>query len=321
MKQVRAFAPASVGNVACGFDVLGLALERPGDVVVARFREEPGVGIVRITGDGGRLPMDASRNAAGVAALGVLRVLGRSEGSPGLELELHKGLPLSSGLGGSAASAVAGAVAADGLLKGGLPRAVLLACAGEGESGGAGASHLDNVAPSLHGGICLVLPGNGGGQGARVVELPVPEGLSVAVVHPHIEVRTADARRILGDTVPLSAAVIQWGNTAGFVAALYRGDLDLLSRTVVDVVAEPRRAPLVPGFAAVQAAARRAGALGGSLSGSGPSVFALCPDLDTARAAGAAMSGAFRDAGVGSDVHVSPVDRRGARLLGEGEEP
>lgn len=320
MNSVRVFAPASVGNVACGFDVLGLALERPGDVVVARFRDEPGVGISDVTGDGGRLPRDAGRNASGVAAGAVLRRLGRAAVSPGVELNLHKGLPLSSGLGGSAASAVAGAVAANALLEGGLSRSELLVCAGEGESGGAGASHLDNVAPSLFGGICLVLAG-GEGEGPLVVELPVPAGLSVAVVHPHIEVRTADARRILGDTVPLAAAVTQWGNTAGFVAALYRGDLELLARTVVDVVAEPLRAPLVPGFAAVQAAARHAGALGGSLSGSGPSVFALCPDLQTATAAADAMAGAFREAGVESDRHVSPVDRRGSRLLREGEVP
>lgn len=314
MTEVRVFAPASVGNVACGFDVLGLALERPGDVVVARLRPEPGVAIALVSGDGGRLPREATRNAAGVAALAVIEALGRGPDAPGIELELHKGLPLSSGLGGSAASAVAGAVAADALLQGGLPRSVLLACAGEGESGGAGASHLDNVAPSLHGGICLVLPPRGG-AGPRVVELPVPEGLAVAVVHPHIEVRTADARRLLGDTVPLEAAVTQWGNTAGFVAALHRGDLDLLSRTLVDVVAEPLRAPLVPGFARVQAAARGAGALGGSLSGSGPSVFALCADSATALAAAGAMADAFRGAGVESDVHVSPVDRRGAHVV------
>lgn len=311
--SVRVFAPATVGNVACGFDVLGLALERPGDVVAVGPGERPGVEIVSVTGDGGRLPREAWRNSAGLAAAAVLRVAG-VEGSAGLRLELHKGLPLSSGLGGSAASSVAGAVAADAFLGTGLSREILLACAGEGESGGAGAAHLDNAAPCLYGGICLVLPGQGGGN-HRVVELPVPDGLSVAVVHPHLEVETAQARRLLGDTVRLGDAVLQWGNTAGLVAALYRGDLELLAATLVDHVAEPRRAALVPGFLEARRAAVEAGALGGSLSGSGPSVFALCSDLDTAARAGTAMAASFAQRGTPSDIHLSPVAPRGARLL------
>lgn len=310
---VRVFAPATVGNVACGFDVLGLALESPGDVVVVGPGGSAGVEIVAITGDGGRLPREADRNAAGLAARAVLRVAGAGAG-PGLRLELHKGLPLSSGLGGSAASSVAAAVAVDAYLDAGLPREVLLACAGEGESGGAGAAHLDNAAPCLYGGICLVLPG-GEDRSPRVVELPVPRGLSVAVVHPHLEVKTAEARRLLGDTVRLSDGVLQWGNTAGLVAALYRGDLELLALTLVDHVAEPRRAPLVPGFLEARQAALDAGALGGSLSGSGPSVFALCADLSTAKRAGQAMAARFSERGTPSDIHVSPVASRGARVL------
>lgn len=312
-RSVRVFAPATVGNVACGFDVLGLALESPGDVVVVQAGERPGVEIVALTGDGGRLPREAYRNASGVAARAVLRVAG-AEGTTGLRLELHKGLPLSSGLGGSAASSVAAAVAVDAFLGAGLPRELLLACAGEGESGGAGAAHLDNAAPCLYGGICLVLPGVEGGS-PRVVELPVPQGLSVAVVHPHLEVETAEARRLLGDTVRLSDAVLQWGNTAGMVAALYRGDLELLAQTLVDHVAEPRRAALVPGFREARQAALDAGALGGSLSGSGPSVFALCADLSTAERAGQAMVARFAERGTPSDVHISPVALRGARIL------
>jgi homoserine kinase len=311
--SVRVFAPATVGNVACGFDVLGLALESPGDEVVVHPGEHPGVEIVAITGDGGRLPRGADRNAAGLAARAVLRVAG-VEGTTGLRLELHKGLPLSSGLGGSAASSVAAAVAVDAFLGAGLPRETLLACAGEGESGGAGAAHLDNAAPCLFGGICLVLPGVDGGA-PRVVELPVPDGLSVAVVHPHLEVETAEARRLLGDTVRLADAVLQWGNTAGFVAALYQGDLELLGRTLVDHVAEPRRAGLVPGFPEARQAALEAGALGGSLSGSGPSVFALCGDLATATRAGEAMAARFTGRGTPCDIHISPVARQGARLL------
>lgn len=317
-EPVRVFAPASVGNLACGFDVLGLALERLGDRVVARLRAEPGVEITAITGDGGRLPRDARRNAAGVAAAAVLRAA-QAEREVGVALELHKGLPLSSGLGGSAASAVAGAVATDALLQARLPRELLLACAGAGEAGGAAAAHFDNAAPCLFGGICLVLP-PWGALPPRVVELPVPPGLALAVVHPRVEIRTSEARRMLGETVPLRDAVIQWGNTAGVVAALHRGDLDLLSRAMVDVVAEPVRASLVPGFHAVREAALEAGALASSLSGSGPSVFALCGDDATARRAGSAMREAFGRAGVEAELHLSGVDRRGARILGREEE-
>jgi homoserine kinase len=312
-RSVRVFAPATVGNVACGFDVLGLALAEPGDVVVIRPGAVPGVEITAITGDDGRLPRSAERNAAGLAARAVLRAAG-VERTEGIRLELHKGLPLSSGLGGSAASSVAGAVAADAYLGTGLSREILLSCAGEGEAGGAGATHLDNAAPCLYGGICLVLPARDG-LPDRVVELPVPGGLSVVVVHPHLEVRTADARKLLGDTVAMADAVAQWGNTAGLVAALYRGDLELLARTLVDRVAEPRRAALVPGLEAAKAAALAAGALGGSLSGSGPSVFALCPDLATAARAGEAMATVFRDRGTPCDIHASPVALQGARVL------
>jgi len=316
---VTVFAPATVGNLACGFDVLGLALERPGDLVVAFPGGKPGVTISGISGDGGRIPRAAERNSAGVAAAAVLQAAGAWE--MGVALEIRKGLPLASGLGGSAASSAAAAVAVDALLGAGLPPRTLLRCAGEGETLGAGAGHLDNVAPALFGGICLVLPGNGS-EDPVVVELPVPAGLSVAVVHPDIEMETREARRILGDRVLLSDAVAQWGNTAGLVAALYRGDLELLARTVVDRVAEPLRGPLVPGFQAVKEAALSAGALGCSLSGSGPSVFALCGDPDTARRAGEGMVAAFREAGgVGATLHLSPVARRGARVLAAGESP
>jgi homoserine kinase len=310
---IRAFAPATVGNVACGFDVLGLALDQPGDEVRARFREAPGVEILRIVGDGGRLPLDAERNSAGIAARAVLRAAGL-EGEVGVSLELHKGLPLSSGLGGSAASSVAGALAVNTLLGNPLPKGALLSAAEEGETLGAGASHLDNAAPCLLGGICLVLPG-AGNQATQVVELPVPEGLSVAVVHPHMEIRTEEARALLGDTVELATAIRQWGNTAGFVAALHRGDMELLARTVVDLVAEPKRRGLIPGFERVMAAARGAGALGGSLSGSGPSLFALAPSPEVALRAGAAMAEAFAAEGLDSDVHAGPVSERGARIL------
>lgn len=313
--EVRAFAPATVGNVGCGFDVLGLALEAPGDVVVARRAERPGVALAGVSGDSGRLPRQAERNAASVAARALLAAAGLAGGGaeePGVELLLEKGLPLASGLGSSAASAVAGAFAVDALLGLALPATVLLAAAREGERAACGAGHLDNAAPSLLGGIVLVRSA----EPLDVVPLPVPEGLAVALLHPHLEVSTRRAREVLPAAVPLADAVTQWGNVGAFVAALYRGDLDLLGRALVDLVAEPARAPLVPGFRAMQRAALDAGALGASLSGAGPSVFALCRDLAAAGRAAAAMKDAFTEAtGLACDTLVSPVARQGARLL------
>ncbi len=312
---VTVFAPATVGNVACGFDVLGLALEAPGDRVRAWTCPEPGLRIRSITGDGGQLPRQAHQNTAGLAALAVLD-LARERGAqvPGVELDLIKGLPQAGGMGGSAASAVAGAVAVDSILGLRLPRSILLQCAGRGEAEGAGAAHLDNAAPALYGGICLVLPPADSGP-PTVVELPVPPGLHVALVNPALRIPTADARAALGDSVPMAAAISQWGNTAGFVAALFRGDMELLARTALDHVAEPVRAALIPGFQRIRAEALRAGALAASISGAGPSLFALCPDAPTAANAAQAMVHAFRGEGVEAEGHVSPVAHRGAHVV------
>ena len=305
----RAFAPASVSNLGCGFDVFGLALDSPGDEVVVRAAEGSGVVSLAVTGDGGRVPRDATRNSAALAVQGVLDRLGSDAG---VAVELRKGIPLASGLGGSAASAVAGAVAANSLLGGRLDRTALLECALLGERKGSGANHADNVAPSLAGGFVLVLPG----RPPRMVELPTPAGLTVAVVHPAMEIETLGARNILGDTVPLAAGIRQWGNTAGMVAGLFREDWELIARCLCDAVAEPLRAKLVPGFEKVREAALGAGAAGAGLSGSGPSVFALCRGRAVAERAAAAMAAAFRDeAGLASDTVISPVNRVGARVL------
>lgn len=302
---VKAFAPGTIGNVGCGLDVFGLAMERPGDEVLALETAEPGVVIRSVTGEGGRIPTDADSNSAGVAAREVLQYLGVDNG---VALHLRKGLPLAGGMGGSAASAVAAAVAVDRVFAAGLPSDVLLRCALAGERR-VGGSHADNVAPALYGGFVLVR----GLDPPDVIELPVPDGLSVALVHPHQEVETRVARRMLGREIRLRNAITQWGNTAGVVAALFLEDWDLLSRCLVDVVAEPVRSSLVPGFYEMKQAALEAGALGSSLSGSGPTVFALCRDLATAHEVGLAMQEAHgRTTGAASDLHVSGVDRRGS---------
>jgi homoserine kinase len=308
--ECRAFAPGSIGNVACGFDVLGLALEGPGDEVWARKSADPGLRIESIEGDGGRLPRDVGRNAVGAAAQAVLDELGVEEG---VELTLRKGLPLSAGMGGSAASAVAAAVAVDGLLGSRLPEDALLRCALAGEEVATRTAHPDNVAPSLLGGLILVPSW----KPLRTIRLKVPRELAAAHVHPHLEVDTAAARQLLGDQVALADAVIQWGNTAAFVAGLYQEDWELIARSVEDRIAEPLRAKAVPGFHEVKKAALGAGALAASLSGSGPSLFALCRGRDRAETVGAAMVEAFASAvGLEADLIISHGHAPGARILG-----
>ena len=311
--MIAAFAPATVSNVAAGFDVLGFALEEPGDVVAAELADEPGVVIADIHGDGARLPREVSRNTAASAVQALLAVLGTTRG---IRLTIHKGLPLASGVGSSGASAVAAVVAVNELL--GRPASLdqVFRAAMAGERAGCGAAHPDNVAPALFGGFVLARSVDP----PDIVRLPVPAGLSCAVLHPHLEVQTGAARSLLGDTLPLQTAVRQWANLGALVSALHTGDLALLSRSLVDHVAEPKRAGLVPGFSQVKAAAVAAGALGCSLSGSGPSVFALAASLDEARVVGEAMASAFRDAGGGveADLWVSAVGTTGARVLAGG---
>lgn len=308
---VRAFAPATVSNVGCGFDVLGFAIEAPGDVVVAEPLDEPGVRLLGVTGDGGRLPRDAATNTAGVAARALLE--NRGLDGVGVGLRLEKGMPIGSGLGSSAASAVAAVRAVDALLGLEASREELLAAALEGERAACGAAHADNAAPSVWGGIVLVRAH----EPPDVVELPVPEGLSCAVVKPRIEISTRAARDALAPTVPLADAVAQWGNLGALVAALFTGDLELLGRSLVDRVAEPRRAALVDGFEAARDAALGAGALGAGLSGSGPSIFALSAGRREAEEIAEAMVGALAAVGVASDRWVSAVGCPGARILDE----
>src|SRR5580700_10446768 len=251
MRSATAFAPATVSNVACGFDVLGFALDAPGDEVTARLTPG-GVTIEDISGDGGRLPRDASNNTAGVAALALLAKLGDRRG---VTLAIRKGLPLSSGLGGSAASAAAAVVAVDAVLGAGTPIDTLIACALEGERLGAGSAHPDNVAPCLCGGFVLVRRPDP----PEVIQLPVPSGLMAVVVHPDLEIETARARAMLGTTVLLADAVRQWANLGALVHGLHRGDFALIGRALEDTIAEPRRASLVPGLAMIKRAAADAG--------------------------------------------------------------
>ena len=308
MDPVTAFAPATVSNVACGFDVLGFALSTPGDEVTARV-VSAGVHIDDILGDAGRLPRDAAKNTAGVAAQALLAAVGERRG---VALTIRKGLPLASGLGGSAASAAAAVVAVNGLFDLRASVETLVTCALEGERLGAGSAHADNIAPSICGGFVLVRRASP----PDIIRLPVPVGLTAVVVHPDLEIETAKARALLGDTVPLSDAIRQWANLGALVDGLHRGDFDQISRSLEDTIAEPRRAPLVPGLAVIKRAAMDAGALGCSLSGSGPSLFALCRNaVDADRVAAAMTAAVHAEIGGESQTYVSSIAPRGAHVV------
>lgn len=307
-RVVTAFAPATVSNVACGFDVLGFPMEEPGDTVSARLLPS-GVEIDDILNDGGRIPRQPEKNTASVAARALLDALGEKRG---VALTITKGLPLSSGLGGSAASAAAAVVAVNALVGGNASIDQLVAAALIGEGLGAGGAHPDNIAPAICGGFVLVRHPNP----PDIIRLPVPKGLTCVVIHPDLEIETAKARALLGTTVPIADAVKQWANLGALVDALHRSDFDQLARSLVDSIAEPRRAPLVPGLASIKKAAMDAGALGSSLSGSGPSIFALCRDRATADRVAPAMTAAVAAAiGGESQVYVSSISSRGARVI------
>ena len=315
-ESCEVFAPATVANLACGFDVLGLALQAPGDQVEISLAETPGVHLAQIWGDSERLPRNTEQNTATVAVKELLEHEGLE--SIGVRLKLTKGLPLASGMGSSAASAVAAVVAAKHLLDLDVGSEVLLAAAIKAERLVAGSGHPDNAAACLYGGLILARNANP----PDVIQLPVPEGMSVAVVHPRIELSTRDSRILLGKNVPLKRAVAQWANLGGLISGLYTEDWELISRSLVDHIAEPLRADYVPGFTTVKRAALGAGALGCSLSGSGPSVFALCRDRKTAEVVSQAMSEAFMEsAGIATDIYVSTVGGRGAYVLEEKTEP
>ena len=308
-RRIRVFAPATIANLGPGFDVLGLALTEPGDLVEAELTNGQGVEIVDITGDDGALSRDPRRNVASIAAADVLRRAGSSDG---MRLWLHKQMPLASGLGSSGASSAVGAVVANELLGGPLSRSELLLSAMEGERAASGTAHADNVAPSVLGGIVLVRSY----QPFEVVSLPTPPALRVAVVHPHYHVSTADARRLLKDRAfGLDTIVPNLGNIASLVTALCTSDLDLLGRSIEDRLIEPLRATLIPGFDVVKRAALEAGARGCSIAGSGPSIFAFAANDESAERVGAAMRAAFKSAGLESDVWSGKVSAQGARVV------
>jgi homoserine kinase len=308
MKTIKAFAPATVANVSCGFDVLGFAVDSPGDEVWMTLKDEPGVVINKITGDQGRLPLEADKNTAGVAVLAFLQAI---KSNQGVTIELHKKLPLGSGMGSSAASSVAALVAINHLMKEPYTREQLLPFAMEAERVACGSAHADNVAPSLMGGFVLIR----GYEPLDVTTIPVPDKLFCTLVHPHLELKTEDSRRVLKPTIPLRDAITQWGNIAGLVVGLMKPDYALIGRSLIDVVAEPIRSVLIPNFHGLKAEANKAGALGCGISGSGPTLFALSTNHATAQKVGEAIQNEFQKMNLKSEVYVSKVNEAGARII------
>jgi homoserine kinase len=307
LRRVTAFAPGSVANVAIGFDILGFSVDAVGDSVTLTRTERPGVTISSISGVVEDLPLAAEKNTAGQALLALIR----ERSLPfGFDVRINKGIPLASGLGGSAASAVAAVVAANAMIDDPLTRIELLKVAMEGEAVASGSRHADNISPSLFGGLVLTV----GIDEPRVKQIPVPEQIYAVIVHPHLQVSTKQARAILSRTVNMSDFVWQTANLAGFISGCYTNDLDLIKASLVDVIIEKQRQVLIPGFTDVRAAALARGALGCSISGAGPTVFALCLEAD-ARAVRNAMEQAFTALDIQTDKWIVSVQSGGAHVV------
>lgn len=307
MTFARAFAPATVANVGVGFDILGLAVRGLGDTVEVEMREEPGAVILSIDGDGGRLPWEAEKNTAAVAAQAVLDTI---QAAQGVGIRLYKGLPLNSGLGSSAASAVAAAVGVNALFGEPLTRAALLPACLEGESRVSG-YHADNAGPCLLGGITLIT----GTNAAQIYHLPVPGNLHLALVSPAVDVPTAQARAVLPKMISLHQMVAQTAAVARLVDALYRSDIQGMAAAMEqDGVVEPARAHLMPCLTEVRREAKRAGALGLVISGAGPTLCAVCDSPDAANAAARSMKAVYDAHHIDSRTHVTQVDSLGAAV-------
>ncbi|HEY4207843.1 MAG TPA: homoserine kinase [Puia sp.] len=303
MSKITVQCPATVANLVCGFDVLGMALEEPYDIMEVSLLEEP---IVRITsGDGFPLPSDPAQNTAGAPLLAMQEELERPVG---FDVVIHKKIKPGSGVGSSAASAAGAVVAANHLLGDIFSKEDLVRFGMFGEKVASGVKHADNIAPCIYGGITLIrsiFP-------LDIVSIPAPM-LHVTVVHPQIEVRTSDARQILRKEVLLKDAIRQWGNIAGLVAGFMKNDHDLIGRSLEDVIIEPVRSMLIPGFDQVKTQCKAAGALGGGISGSGPSIFMLSRDIQTAQRIGQVMERIYNDIGLDYHTYVTTINHTGVK--------
>ena len=306
MKEIKLFAPATVANVSCGFDVLGFCLDPIGDEMIIRKTDQPGVRITKIVGQD--LPLVTKKNVAGVAAEALLASL---ETPYGFEIEIYKNIKAGSGIGSSAASAAGAVFGINELLGRPYSRKELIQFAMKGEELASGVGHADNVSPALLGGFTLVRCN----EPVDVIALPSPSELYATIIHPKIELRTADARSVLKKKIPLSKAIEQWGNLAALVSGLHTDDYSLISRSLVDVVIEPERSPLIPFFNDLKAAAVNAGALGSGISGSGPSIYALSRGEETAQKVRQQMEEVFLPMNIDFNTYVSKINAEGIKII------
>jgi homoserine kinase len=305
MHQITIKCPATVANLVCGFDVLGMALEEPYDIMDVRLLDDPVIRI--ISRDGFPLPTDPAQNTAGAPLLAMLEEL---EKPVGFEVIIHKKIKPGSGVGSSAASAAGAVVAANHLLGNIFSKEDLVRFAMFGEKVASGVKHADNIAPCIYGGITLIrsiFP-------LDIVSIPAPL-LHVTVIHPQIEVRTSDARQILRKEVLLKDAIRQWGNIAGLVAGFMKNDHDLIGRSLEDVIIEPVRSMLIPGFDQVKTRCKEAGALGGGISGSGPSIFMLSRDKPTAERVAQVMKDIYDHIGLDYHTYITTINHEGVKPL------
>ncbi len=306
MESVKVFAPATVANVSCGFDVLGFCLDQVGDEIIVHKSTKPGVRITKIEGQ--KLPLATKENVAGVAAEAMLE----NVSTPfGFDIEIYKGIKAGSGIGSSAASSAGAVFGINALLGSPFSRNQLIEFAMKGEELASGAAHADNVSPALLGGFTLVRCG----KTPDVISLPAPTELFATIIHPKIELRTADARSVLKQNISLDKGIQQWGNLAALVSALHTSDYALMSRSLVDVVIEPERSALIPYFMEMKQAALNAGALGSGISGSGPSIFTLSKGQATAEKVRLALVETFSPLGIDFDTFVSPINTKGVQLI------
>jgi homoserine kinase len=306
MKEIKLFCPATIANLSCGFDVLGLCLETAGDEMIVRKSDQKGVRITKIVG--ADLPLETEKNVAGVAALAMLETI---ETEFGFEIEIYKNIKAGSGIGSSAASSAGAVFGINELLGRPFSRKELVQFAMQGEKLASGNAHADNVAPALLGGFTLVRSYNP----LDIIKIDSPEELYATVVHPQIELKTSDARSVLKQNVSLKSAIMQWGNVGGLIAGLYTKDYDLIGRSLHDEIVEPLRSVLIPGFDLIKQAALENGALGSGISGSGPSIFALSRGKENAEKIAKAMSDVYEEMNLPYEIHISQINPDGVRVL------
>lgn len=306
MEAIKVFCPATIANISCGFDVLGLSLETVGDEMLVRKSKKPGIKITKITGQ--ELPKETTKNVAGVAGLAFLQ---NSKYTGGFEIEIQKNIKPGSGIGSSAASSAGAVWAMNELLDKPFSKLELVQFAMQGEKLASEVAHADNVAPAIYGGFTLVRSYTP----LDIVPINTPKELYATVIHPQIEVKTSDSRKILKTTISLEKGIKQWGNLGGLIAGLFMEDYKLIGRSLEDHIVEPLRSILIPEFSMVKSSSIKSGALGCGISGSGPSIFALSKGIENAQNVGRSMAVIYDNVGVDYEIHISKICSTGVKQI------